>query len=219
MALVAALCVGLCAVAATLKLAPPVQAPEPAAKDVAPVEVVEVAFTRVLQLPDPPRIPALIVGDSNIFGPLGKSLERSLGALGFDVKRRGKATSGLARPDFFDWSTEARRLRALEELFRVLRVGGQALVYVWAMEQQPDSKKQFDRQDVMVPWHLNHRNNPNWREGVPVQATGHEVVDDEKKAMSMSARESFWGSGRLHEITKSVYAFQPTAKISVDARA
>ena len=124
MALVATLCVGLCVVAATLKLAPPVQAPEPAAEDVAPVEVVEVAFTRVLQLPDPPRIPALIVGDSNIFGPLGKSLERSLGALGFDVKRRGKATSGLARPDFFDWSTEARRLLATHQPDLVIAMFG-----------------------------------------------------------------------------------------------
>jgi uncharacterized protein len=106
--LVVVILVGLYLLASSLYLAPPVLAPE--RDSPVPVARVEVAFTTVHQLADPPRIPALILGDSNIFGPLGKSLERSLGALGFDVARRGKATSGLARPDFFDWSVEARRL-------------------------------------------------------------------------------------------------------------
>lgn len=48
-------------------------------------------------------------------------------------------------------STEERRLAALRELSRILRPGGNLLVYVWAMEQ--DGRK-FDRQDVLVPWHL-----------------------------------------------------------------
>ena len=105
-----------------LRLAPPLSAPEPLPPVVA--TPVEVAFTEVHQVADPPRIPALILGDSNIFGPLGKSLERSLGALGFDVERRGKATSGLARPDFFDWSKEARRLLALHHPDLVIAMFG-----------------------------------------------------------------------------------------------
>ncbi|KAL5460467.1 hypothetical protein EMCRGX_G033918 [Ephydatia muelleri] len=48
-------------------------------------------------------------------------------------------------------STEERRLAALRELSRVLRPGGTLLVYVWAMEQE---SRKFDRQDVLVPWHL-----------------------------------------------------------------
>lgn len=50
---------------------------------------------------------ALILGDSNIYGTLGKALATSLQALGYDVARYGKPTSGLARPDYFDWPTYA----------------------------------------------------------------------------------------------------------------
>jgi hypothetical protein len=57
---------------------------------------------------EPPR--ALLLGDSNMSGSLGKYLETSLTILGFNVVRRGKPTSGLARPDFFDWFVEAKEL-------------------------------------------------------------------------------------------------------------
>ena len=61
-------------------------------------------------------------------------------------------------------STEERRLAALRELSRVLRPGGNLLVYVWAMEQ--DGRK-FDRQDVLVPWHLQ----PKYSPGANLNAT------------------------------------------------
>ena len=60
---------------------------------------------------DPPTAPrALIIGDSNIYGHLGKSLQSSLRALGFQVHREGRPTSGLARPDFYDWMGRADTL-------------------------------------------------------------------------------------------------------------
>ncbi len=59
---------------------------------------------------DRPR--ALIIGDSNIYGELGKALHSSLEALGYDVRRKGKPTSGLARPDFWDWNSHASSLIA-----------------------------------------------------------------------------------------------------------
>ena len=52
----------------------------------------------------------LIVGDSMIAGGFGVFLERALVEDGYGVKRRGKSSSGLARPDFFDWQQEARHL-------------------------------------------------------------------------------------------------------------
>ncbi len=53
----------------------------------------------------------LIVGDSMIAGGFGLYLEKRLekGA-GFSVYRQGKSSSGLARPDFFNWFTEAEKL-------------------------------------------------------------------------------------------------------------
>ncbi|CAH0560370.1 unnamed protein product [Brassicogethes aeneus] len=47
-------------------------------------------------------------------------------------------------------STE-RRVCALQELSRVLRIGGKLIISAWAMEQ---SHRKFETQDVLVPWHL-----------------------------------------------------------------
>ena len=49
-----------------------------------------------------PRV--LLVGDSMIAGGVGIYLQRRLKKqAGFDVLRHGKSSSGLARPDFYDW--------------------------------------------------------------------------------------------------------------------
>ena len=51
-------------------------------------------------------------------------------------------------------SSVARRRSLLEETFRVLRPGGRALFYAWAMEQtEGRSGHVFDSQDVFVPFH------------------------------------------------------------------
>ena len=52
----------------------------------------------------------LIVGGSTMEGGLGLFLERHLEESGYPVERRGKKSSGLARPDYFDWPREAARL-------------------------------------------------------------------------------------------------------------
>jgi len=58
-----------------------------------------------------PRV--LLAGDSMIAGGFGVFLEQALRKEhGFRVHRRGKTSSGLARPDFFDWLKEAERLVA-----------------------------------------------------------------------------------------------------------
>lgn len=55
-----------------------------------------------------PRV--LILGDSMIAGALGLFLENGLRKEhGYEVLRYGKSSTGLARPDFFDWMKEARR--------------------------------------------------------------------------------------------------------------
>lgn len=57
-----------------------------------------------------PPMEVLLLGDSNIYGALGKQIQHALPNVGFHVVRRGKPTSGLARPDFFDWFETAREL-------------------------------------------------------------------------------------------------------------
>ena len=47
-------------------------------------------------------------------------------------------------------ATAERRVHALRELARVLRVGGRVMISVWAMEQK---YRKFESQDVLLPWH------------------------------------------------------------------
>lgn len=54
----------------------------------------------------------LIVGDSMIAGGFGLFLARDLEAEGFEVDRRGKSSTGLARPDFHDWIAEGAKAYA-----------------------------------------------------------------------------------------------------------
>lgn len=51
------------------------------------------------------------------------------------------------------FSTQKLRVQALEEIYRVMRVGGKMFCLVWAYEQE---HKKFATQDVFVPWHLQH---------------------------------------------------------------
>ncbi|XP_017778617.1 PREDICTED: uncharacterized protein LOC108564174 [Nicrophorus vespilloides] len=52
------------------------------------------------------------------------------------------------------FSTTERRVCALRELARVLRIGGRLIISVWAMEQ---NHRKFESQDVLVPWHRHHK--------------------------------------------------------------
>ncbi|XP_068601954.1 probable tRNA methyltransferase 9B [Brachionichthys hirsutus] len=49
-------------------------------------------------------------------------------------------------------STKERRIRAIKEMARTLRVGGSIMIYVWAMEQK---RRKFEKQDVFIPWNPN----------------------------------------------------------------
>merc|ERR1719181_20809 len=81
-------------------------------------------------------------------------------------------------------STHGRRVEALRAATRLLKPGGQLLVYGWAQEQDGDvsrSRHRFPEQDVMVPWH--HRTNIKMQKPLALREEGKEGihVDGEKK--------------------------------------
>ena len=51
-------------------------------------------------------------------------------------------------------STPERRVQAIDSILEHLRPGGQALIFVWALEQESSRRgwSENDEQDVMVPW-------------------------------------------------------------------
>ena len=80
----------------------PVPAPAPAE---APAEPEPVAPARAVQ-----RV--MIVGASSIQTDLGRALERELeNDLGVTVLRHGRHSTGMARPDYFDWNARALELK------------------------------------------------------------------------------------------------------------
>jgi SAM-dependent methyltransferase len=52
------------------------------------------------------------------------------------------------------FSNQERRIEAIKEILRILKKGGTALIYVWAMEQEKNSKRRFESQDEMVSWKM-----------------------------------------------------------------
>ncbi|XP_076137951.1 putative tRNA methyltransferase 9B [Alosa pseudoharengus] len=56
------------------------------------------------------------------------------------------------------FSTKERRIRAIKEMARTLRMGGRMMIYVWAMEQK---RRKFEKQDIFVPWNPNLPSCPN----------------------------------------------------------
>lgn len=57
------------------------------------------------------------------------------------------------------FSTEDRRIEAIKEIMSRVKVGGQALIYCWALEQENSRRgyKEGDDQDVLVPWVLQEK--------------------------------------------------------------
>eukprot|EP00750_Incisomonas_marina_P006968 INCI14744.9.p1 GENE.INCI14744.9~~INCI14744.9.p1 ORF type:complete len:622 (-),score=100.96 INCI14744.9:1185-3050(-) len=70
--------------------------------------------------------------------------------------REGVFDAALSIAVLHHISSKVRRLRLVEQTMRALRVGGSALFYAWALEQDRGNRSghRFDDQDVLVPWHL-----------------------------------------------------------------
>ncbi len=90
-------------------------APEEAPAEPPPPEVAPPEGDAAPEVAPPPAGPTsiLLIGDSKIATDFGAALQAELAARPeLRVSRRGKSATGLARPDFFDWTREAERLIA-----------------------------------------------------------------------------------------------------------
>ncbi len=95
---------------ALLSLAGPAEARRRRAPPVQPTTIYVAGEKFPAPAADAPRV--LLIGDSNFFGPLGHTLRKAFAARAYHVRIRGKPSSGLARPEFFDWFAESERLIA-----------------------------------------------------------------------------------------------------------
>lgn len=80
-----------------------------------PTPAVTPARGRDWRAPEPwpvaaPRV--LMIGDSQVYGPVGDAVQDGLVRRGFAVWRRGKPSTGLSRPDRYDWIAEAGEMIA-----------------------------------------------------------------------------------------------------------
>ncbi|KAJ8404713.1 hypothetical protein AAFF_G00335760 [Aldrovandia affinis] len=111
-------------------------------------------------------------------------------------------------------STKERRIRAIKEMARTLRVGGRLMIYVWAMEQK---RRKFEKQDVFIPWNPQPPGSPaggRRRAGkAHSSGGGDDATDEHRKVRSTSsmadededpARADRHGSQRLWFFSRSL---------------
>ncbi|KAM9300766.1 LOW QUALITY PROTEIN: putative tRNA methyltransferase 9B [Morus bassanus] len=96
------------------------------------------------------------------------------------------------------FSTEERHMQGIKEMACILRVGGQIMIYVWAMEQK---WRRFEKQDVFVLWNLSP---PSCSSGEPcsrgVQKTT--LHKDKELALNQSCHK-LDGTSEVHRTARS----------------
>lgn len=166
---------------------------------------------------------ALMIGCDTSF-PLMKAGEDASRAIGGSVRDMcvADAVQLPYRDESFDasisiallhhLSLEERRLAALSEMRRILKPGGTALVYAWAMEQGEESVRAFSHQDMLVPWHHSDvvkersekQDKPNFvEEGQP--AHGYRVED--KRSTVFQRYCHLYVQGELEKLVEKVEGF------------
>jgi hypothetical protein len=110
----------------------------------------------------------LLLGSSSVGGHLGNTLVRELETRGVSVVLRRRSSSGLARPDFYDWPRSVRRGPAL---------GGHlgVMVLLGGNDTQPVRLMRGQRRVGAVRWD----HDAAWRETYAglVQAFGRELCE------------------------------------------
>lgn len=111
----------------------------------------------------PPDV--LILGSSSVNGALGRLIESELTHAGMRPERRGRSSSGFARPDFFDWESEIASLGDLRAMRGVIVYAGgndgQA-IRLREREIAPEARgdRRARRRAEWIPW----QDEARWRD-------------------------------------------------------
>lgn len=92
----------------------------------------------------------------------------------------------------------------IRELARLVKIGANVLIVAWAFEQDERSKRQFEKQDVMVEWKLQQKY-ANEDEGA---ATSHGRVDSENRWIVYERYCHVYRNGELEDIVAQVPGFK-----------
>lgn len=103
--------------------------------------------------------------------------------------RRNSCDAAICIAVMHHISTEARRLRCIEELVRVVRPGGLINIQAWAMEQDEGSRRKFAAADVFVPFNAQ----PKYLDKAEASRDKGEPMDSGKSVAQMYS-ESYDGA-------------------------
>lgn len=101
-------------------------------------------------------------------------------------------------------STVDRRLLALRELVRILKVQGELYLSAWALEQDKTSKRDFEQQDVLVPWKLPKRFDKEEQKNSEASQEKKEQSSGENNS---SSEENSEGNGELKEYIRYCHMY------------
>lgn len=92
----------------------------------------------------------LVLGSSSMNGSFGDEIVRGLKRLGYTVDKRGKSSSGFARPDYHDWHAEIRSLPIDKNTTG-------AVIYLGtndaqALHLRPAERRKLRRKRKWLPW-------------------------------------------------------------------
>ncbi|UIZ26781.1 hypothetical protein KXD40_002252 [Peronospora effusa] len=87
------------------------------------------------------------------------------------------------------------------ELARLVRVGGQVLIVAWAFEQDENSKRRFEQQDVMVEWKLQQK---YAKDDEDIDTESHGQIDREKRWVVYERYCHVYRRGELESLVDQV---------------
>lgn len=108
-------------------------------------------------------------------------------------------------------------MAAIEEILRVVRLGGRVLIFVWALEQT--GKRDFDKdvQDVFVPWAMPKKAEPKIKVKAPSRPQG--VKKKDRKKSQKEGEEGEEEKEKMNSEVKETKAPLPAETTAVIAQA